>query len=100
MIPDIHRLKEIEKLPEVIKKELDKKINSKHIEKYIQFIENNSFEYNFILHGQEMQEFLYHGGLLVDINITEKNMNVFLENTKPRFQQLKNAYLECIKKDL
>ena len=47
-----------------------------------------------------MQEFLYHGGLLVDVNITEKNMNVFLENTKPRFQQLKNAYLECIKKDL
>ena len=100
MIPDIHRLKEIEKLPEVIKKELDKKINPKHIEKYIQFIENNSFEYNLILHGQEMQEFLYHGGLLVDVNITEKNMNVFLENTKPRFQQLKNAYLECIKKDL
>jgi spore coat polysaccharide biosynthesis predicted glycosyltransferase SpsG len=100
MIPDIHRLKEIEKLPEVIKKELDKKINSKHIEKYIQFIENNSFEYNFILHGQEMQEFLYHGGLLVDVKVTEKNMNVFLENTKPRFQQLKNAYLECIKKDL
>ena len=100
MIPDIHRLMEIEKLPEVIKKELDKKINPKHIEKYIQFIENNSFEYNFILHGQEMQEFLYHGGLLVDVKITEKNMNVFLENTKPRFQQLKNAYLECIKKDL
>jgi capsule polysaccharide modification protein KpsS len=100
MIPDIHRLMEIEKLPEVIKKELDKKINPKHIEKYIQFIENNSFEYNFILHGQEMQEFLYHGGLLVDVKVTEKNMNVFLENTKPRFQQLKNAYLECIKKDL
>jgi len=100
MIPEIRRLSEIEKLPDVIRSELNRKIDPSNIEKYIQFIEKNSFDYNSILHGQEMQKFLYHGGLLVDVKITEKNMNVFLENTKPRFQQLKNAYLECIKKDL
>ena len=100
MIPEIRRLSEIEKLPDVIRSELNRKIDPSNIEKYIQFIEKNSFDYNSILHGQEMQKFLYHGGLLVDVKITEKNMNVYLENTKPRFQQLKNAYLECIKKDL
>jgi hypothetical protein len=47
-----------------------------------------------------MQKFLYHGGVLVDVNDLSNKMNAFLENTKPRFQQLKNAYLECIQKDL
>ena len=47
-----------------------------------------------------MQKFLYHGGVLVDVSDLPNKMNVFLENTKPRFQQLKNAYLGCIQKDL
>ena len=96
MITDIHKLKEIEKLPEVIKNELDKKINPKHIEKYIQFLESNSFVYNFIVHGQEMQEFLYNGGVLVDIDISENDMQEFLTKTESRFIQLKNEYLKII----
>ena len=100
MIPSIQKVKEIEKLPELIKQTISRRIEPKEIEKYIQFVEKKSFEYNQILHGQEMQKFLYHGGVLVDVSDLPNKMNVFLENTKPRFQQLKNAYLECIQKDL
>jgi len=94
MIPSIHRLKEIEKLPEAIKIELDKKINPEHIEKYIQFTESNSFEYNMQIHGQEMQKFLYNGGFLVDIEISENDMQEYLTKTKSRFIKLKNEYLK------
>ena len=100
MIPSIQKVKEIEKLPELIKQTISRRIEPKEIEKYIQFVEKKSFEYNQILHGQEMQKFLYHGGVLVDVSDLPNKMNVFLENTKPRFQQLKNAYLGCIQKDL
>ena len=100
MIPSIQKVKEIEKLPELIKQTISRRIEPKEIEKYIQFVEKKSFEYDQISHGQEMQKFLYHGGVLVDVSDLPNKMNVFLENTKPRFQQLKNAYLGCIQKDL
>ena len=96
MIPAVHRLKEIEKLPEVIKNELDKKINPEHIEKYIQFIESNSFEYNLTLHGQEMSKFLYNGERWVDVEISENNMQEYLTKTESRFLKLKNEYLKNI----
>ena len=96
MIPDVHRLKEIEKLPEAIKSELDRKINPEHIEKYVQFIENNSFEYNLMSHSQEMGKFLYNGERLVDIEISENNMQEYLTKTESRFIKLKNEYLKNI----
>ena len=96
MIPDVHRLKEIEKLPDAIKSELDRKINPEHIEKYVQFIENNSFEYNLSSHGQEMGKFLYNGERLVDIEISENNMQEYLTKTESRFIKLKNEYLKNI----
>ena len=96
MIPGVHRLKEIEKLPDAIKSELDRKINPEHIEKYIQFIESNSFEYDLTSHGQEMSKFLYNGERWVDVEISENNMQEYLTKTKSRFEQLKNEYLKNI----
>jgi len=96
MIDDIYRLKEIEKLPEYINECLSKKVDSKNIEKYIQFIEKNSFDYNFILHGQLMQKFLYHGSLLVDVEFSEEKMNEFFDKTKDEFDKLTRAYVKKI----
>jgi len=43
-----------------------------------------------------MQEFLYNGGVLVDIDISENDMQEFLTKTESRFIQLKNEYLKII----
>ena len=96
IISCIKRVKEIENLPKMIKEEIGKKIESEEIEKYIQFIEKNSFDYELYSHEQEMQKFLYYGGRLVDVNNFEEKINLFLEKTKPRFEQLKKHYLEEI----
>ena len=96
MISDVKKIEEIEKLPEIIKNELKREINPYNLEKYIQFIEENSFEYNMVLHGQIMQKYLYHGSLLTDVEITEDKMNLFLEETKTEFEKLKNAYLKFL----
>jgi len=99
MISDIKKLDEIEKLPLIIKNELKREINSCSLEKYIQFIEKNSFEYDMVLHGQMMQKFLYHGSLLADVEINDLDMKRFFEETKNEFLKLKNAYLQVILKE-
>ena len=96
MMPSIQKIKEIEKLPKIIKDQIEQKIDSSEMEKYIQFIEKNSFEYDIYSHEQEMQQLLYHGGMLVDVNDFEDGMNMYLEKTRSRFNQLKKPFLEKI----
>ena len=99
MIPEVRKIDKIENLSNTIHDALKTKVDQKNIEKYIQFIEKNSFDYNFILHVIEMQKYVFHGSLLVDVEFSEEEINEFFDKTKSRFQQLKNAYLEYIQKD-
>ena len=92
IIHSIKKIEKIEELPSIITQTMKEKIDPKEIEKYIKFVEKKSFEYNLILHGQEMQKFLYHGGMLVDVDDLSENMNNYLENTRSRFNQLKKEY--------
>ena len=98
MIRTIRKIEKIEELPSMITKTINEKIDPKDIEKYVKFIEKKSFEYNLILHGQEMQKFLYHGGMLVDVDDLSENMDKYLENTKSRFNQLEKEYQKHIQK--
>ena len=99
MIPEVRKIDKIENLSNTIHDALKTKVDQKNIEKYVQFIEKNSFDYNFILHAMEMQKYVFHGSLLVDVEFSEEDINEFFDKTKSRFQQLKNAYLEYIQKD-
>ena len=99
MIPEVRKIDKIENLSNTIHDALKTKVDQKNIEKYVQFIEKNSFDYNFILHVMEMQKYVFHGSLLVDVEFSEEEINEFFDKTKSRFQQLKNAYLEYIQKD-
>ena len=47
-----------------------------------------------------MQKFLYHGGMLVDVDDLSENMDKYLENTKSRFNQLEKEYQKHIQKGL
>ena len=99
MIPEVRKIDKIENLSNTIHDALKTKVDQKNIEKYIQFIEKNSFDYDFTLHVMEMQKYVFHGSLLVDVEFSEEDINEFFDKTKSRFQQLKNAYLEYIQKD-
>ena len=96
MIPDIKKIDKIENLSKTIKDALRIKVNPKNIEKYIQFVEYNSFEYNLTLHGLEMQKYVFGGSLLVDIEFSEEKMNEFFNKTKDEFDKLTRAYVKKI----
>ena len=96
MIPEVRKIDKIENLSNTINDALKTRVDPKNIEKYIQFIEKNSFDYNFILHVMEAQKYVYHGSLLVDVEFSEEEMNEFLNKTKSRFAKLTRAYVEKI----
>jgi len=96
MIPEVQKIDKIENLSKTINDALKIKVNPKNIEKYIQFVEYNSFEYNFPMHVVAMQKYVFGGSLLVDIEFSEEKMNEFFDKTKDEFDKLTRAYVKKI----
>jgi hypothetical protein len=96
-LPFIHRLREIEKLPSAIKKMLDVKVDLKYLNGYVDFIEKNSIEIDFLnlylsFNNFFFEEFNYYGK-----EITETKMIDYLKKHKSDFEKLAKQHIKFIK---
>ncbi|MDC0168865.1 hypothetical protein OAI77_04450, partial [Candidatus Nitrosopelagicus sp.] len=94
VIPSIHKIKNILELPDNIKKMLQEQVNPIDLEKYIQFSEKISFKFNPIAFSQDISDFFHFSGQLVDVEITENKMNIFLEKEKKKIGILSDEYIK------
>jgi len=94
VIPSIHKIKNILELPDDIEKMLKQKVNPADLEKYIQFSEKISFKFNPIAFSQDINDFFYFSGQLVDVKITENKMKTFFEKENDKIELLTNQYIK------
>ena len=94
VIPSIHKIKNILELPDNIKKMLKQQVNPADLEKYIQFSEKISFKFNPIAFSQDINDFFYFSGQLVDVEITESKMKAFFEKENEKIELLTNQYIK------
>ena len=95
LLPSVHKLDFLEELPSAIKSSLEKTINSDELVKYVQMIKDNSFDFNYFDFQITYHNWFYYGGQLLDVDISEEKMRLFLEDQKII---LKNLVAEYIKK--
>jgi len=94
VIPSIHKIKNILELPDDIEKMLKQKVNPADLEKYIQFSEKISFKFNPLAFTQDIDDFFYFSGQLVDVKITENKMKTFFEKENDKIELLTNQYIK------
>ena len=97
VIPSIGTISDIRNLGEYIKTKLKTKVEAKHLEKYIQFLERISFEFNPLGFAQNISDFFHFSGKLVDVDINEEQMMEFLNKEKTGLEILANEYVKKIK---
>lgn len=97
ILPSVYLLNSISYLPELIKQALKTKVNSNDVDKYINLMEQNSFKFDLLGFISDYIDFFYHGGFLIDVEITDDKMKNFLEKEKPIFDILVNEYIQKIK---
>ena len=97
ILPSIERLQSIEELPELISNCLDKQLNSKILDEYISFKEKNTFQFDESDFRTNSMNKFFHGGRLIDVEITDENMQEFLNENEDSLKELVNANLEKIK---
>lgn len=93
-LPSVYRLKSIEELPHVIRKSLQIKVNLMDVARYVDFINENSFECDVQSLDTAMQNYFQYGGYLVDVEIPIEKMEIFLNEHKSTFEQLANEFIK------
>ncbi len=96
ILPSVYRLKTITELPSAIKLSLQKKVNLEDLDKYISVIEKNSFEFDYPGFQLEYSNYFYYGGHLIDVEIPEEKMKLFLDKHHIMFEQLASEYIKKI----
>ena len=95
-LPSVLRVQNLEELPKLIKTGLNTKVNLSDVNKFVNMIEKNSFEYDdndFIL---RIKDRFFYSGYLYDVNIPISEMVIFLEENKKIYNLLGNQHLKKI----
>lgn len=97
-LESVYRLRQIEDLPNVIRKALKQKVNLLELNKFIESIEIDSFSFDEI----ELQNIIYakfhNNGLSLKRDITLEEMQSFLQDQKTIFDSLALEHIKKIKK--
>lgn len=96
LLPSVHKLSSLEELPSTIKKSLEKKFDVSALEKYVQMINQNSFDFDYLGFELMYHRWFYYGGQLLDVDIPIQKMQLFLEEQKDVLEKLANEYIKKI----
>jgi hypothetical protein len=97
ILPSVSKLNSIEELPTTIRESLQKKVNVEDLDKYLSFLENNSFDFDIMDFENKYNEFFYHNGHYLSVNISESKMKDFLEENKITIDKLASEFEKKIK---
>jgi hypothetical protein len=95
-LPSVLRVQNLEDLPKLIKTGLNTKVNLSDVNKFVNMIEKNSFEYDDQGFISKICDRFFYSGYLYDVNIPVSEMTIFLEENKKIYNLLGNQHLKKI----
>ena len=96
VLPSIQKLNSLDELPKLIRNSLSIKVQSSDLDKFLTWIESNSFDFNILGYEIMEKQYFYPGGILVDIEIQNSKMKSFLNENQSIFEILVKEFLKKI----
>lgn len=96
ILPSVHTLSNLAELPQAIHDSLKKEVSFIEIKKYIEMVEQNSFEFDW---RRLSNEFAFHFGFkgpVMQANLLEEEIEKFLNKHKSEFKKLTAEYIKKI----
>ena len=97
VLPSIYKIKLADELPTAIRTSLEKRVDIDALNKYVNFIDKNSFEFNELHIIMEILERFYVGGFMADVDIKPSTMEIFLKDFDDIFSKLADEFITKIK---
>jgi hypothetical protein len=95
-LPSVFRIKSLEDLPKIIRNALNIQVTLTEINNYVNNLEKNSFEFDWLGFSAEFKNKFYFEGGLVDVEISINGMKDFLESKKDDLKKLVDEYSKRI----
>jgi hypothetical protein len=92
----VYRVKNIIMLPEIIRSTLKKKVDINELQKFMNLIDNNSFEFDIGKMNLEIDNLFHFDAFLQDVKIDNKKMSMFLAKNSKIFVTLANEHKKKI----
>jgi len=96
-ISSVYKLDAIEDLPKAIRSLLKKKVNLSELNKYVDILTKNSFDFDYFRYQLDELEEFYYGGNLVDVEVPQQKMSSFLKKKQEVFDKLALEHIKKIK---
>jgi len=96
-LPSVIRVSNIEDLPKKIKEALKVQVLVSDLERYVDLVESNSFDFDIIGFELKYHDFFYFGAHLADVDISITKMKEFLEINKNELEKVIFQYIKKIK---
>lgn len=96
----VKKLKNFEDLPSLIKNMLTEKFDYSDVSDYHEYIQKNSFSFNFYKIWTLTSNHFHFGGAYVDVIITDEKIKTFLEKCSDDFRILASEFSKKIQNSI
>ena len=96
LIPSVKKLNSYDELHDAINQCIKTNVEPNYIKKYVELIEENSFDFNILDFQMKYLNQFYFSGNLVDVSIDEKQMELFLSDNEQILQKLASEFIKKI----
>ena len=97
ILPSVYQLKSIDELPVAIRQSLHKKVNPDDVAKYLNLLEDISFDFDMTGFILDSHNYFYYGGNLIDTDIPKEKVRGFIKKYKSTFDMLADEFIKKTK---
>lgn len=94
-ISSVSTVTDINNLPKMIKNSLHEKVNLAELDAFVQFIDNNSFDYDWFGIQRFVEDNFFKGGFL-DADVSDDKFNLLFTHFKSTFELLAQEFIKKI----
>lgn len=96
LLPSVFKVNSIEELPQMIKTALRHKVDPGYLDSYVELLDQNSFDFDWLGFIMSYENLFYFGGHLTDVDISSEKMEIFIKEHIESLTKVAGEYMKKI----
>lgn len=94
VLPSVFYVENFKYLEKTIRIALNSKVDFEHLKKYVAYVNENSFEFDYITIRADFNNIVYYPGFLGEVDISEDSIKQFIKKHSSSFSKLADEHIK------
>lgn len=94
VLPSVFYVENFKDLEKTIRIALNSKVDFEHLKKYVAYVNENSFEFDYVTIRADFNNIVYYPGFLGEVDISEDNIKQFIKKHSSSFSKLADEHIK------